>query len=247
MLYNQCCCSKRLYHIVHRCPDQNHVHSSQGIHGLISSDAKSDYQVPANGQSLGQGYGDVQGAQYGSSTPASSVNEQAVKSGNGDYLGPNHAENNFQDISSQFRDALRIDSNALNQKPEEANGQVSPGEHNGAGSIVPETLVSSGKAEWNLESALLDERSLLTCILCTIPAGGRIRISSMDLTTFMEGNFFRFDAQRAHGDGFVLKQKPNHIVVPTESGCFDCNICLETAHDPVVTLCGHLYCWPVYL
>ena len=25
---------------------------------------------------------------------------------------------------------------------------------------------------------------------------------------------------------------------------FDCNICLETAHDPVVTLCGHLYCWP---
>ncbi|KAG7537820.1 Zinc finger RING-type [Arabidopsis suecica] len=58
----------------------------------------------------------------------------------------------------------------------------------------------------------------------------------------MEGNFFRFDAQRAHGDGFVLKQKLNHIA--DESGCFDCNICLETAHDPVVTLCGHLYCWP---
>ncbi|KAK4255790.1 hypothetical protein QN277_008743 [Acacia crassicarpa] len=26
--------------------------------------------------------------------------------------------------------------------------------------------------------------------------------------------------------------------------CFECNICLESAHDPVVTLCGHLYCWP---
>jgi len=27
-------------------------------------------------------------------------------------------------------------------------------------------------------------------------------------------------------------------------GCFDCNICLETVQDPVVTLCGHLFCWP---
>ncbi|KAI6232652.1 Zinc finger domain containing protein [Aphelenchoides fujianensis] len=25
---------------------------------------------------------------------------------------------------------------------------------------------------------------------------------------------------------------------------FDCNICLEAANDPVVSLCGHLYCWP---
>ncbi|KAJ4911380.1 Uncharacterized protein Rs2_06001 [Raphanus sativus] len=154
-------------------PMQNHVHPSQGVHGLVSSDGKSEYQVHANGQSLGQGYQTSHGAQLGSTTPSSSVNEQIVESGNGSNTSANN--NTFQDISSQFRDALRLDSNALTQKPEEANGQVSPGEQN-----VAKAQVSSGNAERrNLESStLLDERSLLACIVRTIPAGGRIRISS---------------------------------------------------------------------
>ncbi|WCJ32170.1 E3 ubiquitin-protein ligase RMA3 [Euphorbia peplus] len=29
-----------------------------------------------------------------------------------------------------------------------------------------------------------------------------------------------------------------------DSDCFACNICLDSAYDPIVTLCGHLYCWP---
>jgi hypothetical protein len=29
-----------------------------------------------------------------------------------------------------------------------------------------------------------------------------------------------------------------------DAGLFECNICLEMAKEPIVTLCGHLFCWP---
>jgi len=29
-----------------------------------------------------------------------------------------------------------------------------------------------------------------------------------------------------------------------DESAFECNICLETAKDAVVSMCGHLFCWP---
>uniref|UniRef100_A0A6P3ZJJ5 uncharacterized protein LOC107414965 isoform X1 n=1 Tax=Ziziphus jujuba TaxID=326968 RepID=A0A6P3ZJJ5_ZIZJJ len=55
--------------------------------------------------------------------------------------------------------------------------------NNATGAVLPEAFVSTGQINTltvgrTSEIALLDERSLLTCIVRTIPAGGRIRISS---------------------------------------------------------------------
>lgn len=54
---------------------------------------------------------------------------------------------------------------------------------------------------------------------------------------------FHFDEDES------FKEKPSSISAASVAsdnidGCFDCNICLEAAHDPVVSFCGHLYCWP---
>jgi E3 ubiquitin-protein ligase RNF5 len=33
-------------------------------------------------------------------------------------------------------------------------------------------------------------------------------------------------------------------VVGDGGGSFECNICFELPHEPIVTLCGHLFCRP---
>ncbi|XP_057424842.1 uncharacterized protein LOC130718303 isoform X1 [Lotus japonicus] len=30
----------------------------------------------------------------------------------------------------------------------------------------------------------------------------------------------------------------------SDAGNFECNICFDLAQDPIITLCGHLFCWP---
>lgn len=35
-------------------------------------------------------------------------------------------------------------------------------------------------------------------------------------------------------------------VVSEGGGFFDCNVCLDTARDPILTCCGHLFCWACF-
>ncbi|KMS97968.1 hypothetical protein BVRB_4g096870 [Beta vulgaris subsp. vulgaris] len=61
-------------------------------------------------------------------------------------------------------------------------------------------------------------------------------------------NFEDHAAECLSNEDPIIKQTYNSGLPPTTEsennhGSFDCNICFDLAHDPVVTLCGHLYCW----
>ncbi|KAG9459821.1 hypothetical protein H6P81_004329 [Aristolochia fimbriata] len=42
----------------------------------------------------------------------------------------------------------------------------------------------------------------------------------------------------------TVHKREDDCVGNIASGFFDCNICFEVAIDPVLTPCGHLFCWP---
>ncbi|CAL5405457.1 unnamed protein product [Camellia sinensis] len=211
-------------------PTHNQYPSSQTDQSLLRPDTNYDYEVSVNGQAIHPDYLDVHASQgmepdtvITASVPEGQVLEQVDKS----YLVAPQPQQSLQHISSQFREALRIDSLSqdsetkclefqleqekiitsstnhglevqefITEQASSANTQSSetPITHvnfsettmnNATGVVSSESFVSSGEKNVHpggktSETALLDERSLLACIVRTIPpgSGGRIRISS---------------------------------------------------------------------
>lgn len=44
----------------------------------------------------------------------------------------------------------------------------------------------------------------------------------------------------------ALDMGPNAKEESNKGSYFDCNICLSMARDPILTCCGHLFCWPCF-
>ncbi|KAK2634037.1 hypothetical protein Ddye_028829 [Dipteronia dyeriana] len=195
---------------------------SQTDQNLMRSDAKYEYDMSVNGQALHSGYVDIhisQGTEPDSVISSSAGEAQVLESMNRNYLVAPQPEQNLQQISAQFHEALRLGTLEQNSEAKERNdlnltdhglhGEVAKAEqpssavnaspltdtsinsvnigettiNNGTSSALPEALISTGQMKIRIagktsENSLLDERSLLTCIVRTIPAGGRIRISS---------------------------------------------------------------------
>ncbi|KAI8007886.1 hypothetical protein LOK49_LG07G00114 [Camellia lanceoleosa] len=203
-------------------PTHDQYPSSQTDQSLLRPDTNYDYEVSVNGQAIHPDYLDVHASQgmepdtvITASVPEGQVLEQVDKS----YLVAPQPQQSLQHISSQFREALRIDSLSQDSETkekiitsstnhglevqefitEQASSANTPSSetpithvnfsettmNNATGVVSSESYVSSGEKNVHpggktSETALLDERSLLACIVRTIPpgSGGRIRISS---------------------------------------------------------------------
>ncbi|KAF8379935.1 hypothetical protein HHK36_027400 [Tetracentron sinense] len=192
---------------------------------LLRSDAHYDYELSANDQVLRSEYLDAinTGQEPSSVITIPSDQAQVLESNDERYLVVQQPQQNLQENTSQFLDALILDHpepknetqgqdenivtatnisqevQGLTTEPPESSANTSlfdsPGhpvdisetmDSNASCVILPDVSFSDGRPSNSLtlgntpEPTLLDERSLLACIVRAIPAGsaGRIRISS---------------------------------------------------------------------
>ncbi|XP_010099230.2 uncharacterized protein LOC21393474 [Morus notabilis] len=91
-------------------------------------------------------------------------------------------------------------------------------------------------------------------------------LAHVSADTRNEGGLFSGDnnsieaQERVIGDGKSNKMNGAHLIAkalgiesdkvvagcPEKGGFFDCNVCFDMAVEPILTCCGHLFCWPCF-
>ncbi|XP_057507024.1 uncharacterized protein LOC130790098 isoform X7 [Actinidia eriantha] len=204
-------------------PTHNQYSPSQTNKNLLGSDTNYGYEVSVNGQVFHPDYLDdrvSQGIDPDTVISSSAEEGQVLEQVDKRYLVAPQPQQSLQHISSQFHDALRLNSLLQNSEIEEktfntstnhelesqeftAEQASSPANapssettvtrvnlsearvNNVNGVVLSEAFVLSSQKDIHTggkpsETTLLDERSLLACMVRTIPpgSGGKIRISS---------------------------------------------------------------------
>ncbi|GAB4858600.1 hypothetical protein Ancab_010074 [Ancistrocladus abbreviatus] len=192
----------------------NQFPTSHAEENLSRASPKYGYDISINGPGLHPEYlnGHISQGMESHSVMSSSEQGQELESIDKTYLAGAQGQQTLQQITSQFHEALRLDSleqsaeiksqendaviltndesDSRSLTKEQANSAASLSPtvtpiHSGhfTDDVLPEAVVSTRQrnslpTEKTSEATLLDERTVLACIVRTIPAGGKIRISS---------------------------------------------------------------------
>lgn len=97
----------------------------------------------------------------------------------------------------------------------------------------------------NISTQIINETELITEELKNID---KIKEEEQDIKIENEYNDIKETKVIEAINHKNLREKDKEKNDNTNSSAFECSICLETAKEPVVTKCGHLFCWPcIYL
>ncbi|XP_072151387.1 uncharacterized protein [Setaria viridis] len=91
-------------------------------------------------------------------------------------------------------------------------------------------------ATGDVATVRLDVASILSRRSARVPIGSKLCEDALQIRVQRHGEPASEPVARTNSGGSGGGSK--------DSGSFECNICLDLAQDPGVTLCGHLFCWP---
>ncbi|XP_076892932.1 uncharacterized protein LOC143544814 [Bidens hawaiensis] len=94
---------------------------------------------------------------------------------------------------------------------------------------------------WELLFRSIDVFAWQVSDMGPVPRGlAEHQLKARNLRLEMSGGFGETASKPTQSSSFSNNNGSNN----GDGGNFDCSICLDLAQDPIVTLCGHLFCWP---
>ncbi|KAI9142702.1 hypothetical protein BKA69DRAFT_1065956 [Paraphysoderma sedebokerense] len=156
--------------------------------------------------------------------------------------------------SSSSRSNFAFDTRNLRQRISSATSDAASELRQRVSNVAKDTMdlkqkVSNAAMDTINPAATVLRTKVISSSVASSPSTGRSietgrtkeRSSSMNSYNSKK---FEDEANQSKQEPSEEKEKQKEKSTKEEGGIFECNICFDTASSPVVTLCGHLFCWP---